>query len=234
MGDGPRDAAEVVARAWQAAEAQWRAAGGDAMRVSGVPDELMSASRSAFGERQAAAALDAACVRVQHELRMLNASEGERQAAAAPKPAPPAARAAVDDDTSDGSEVQGALVRARVRAGRPVRVVEPGPHARAPDGTLRLFEPAVLSADECALLLAGGVVAMAGAFSRCGQTTLGVSPALAARLRPSAKLAPAVPMLYRTLERYRRAHRVAGLEQKFSAHEKRGPGHYRVSTGGRG
>lgn len=55
---------------------------------------------------------------------------------------------------------------------------------------------------------------MAGAFSRCGQTTLGLSPALAGRLAcvpppathgaDTAQLVDALPLLYRTVERVRR------------------------------
>lgn len=197
------EAEGLVAIAWHAAESQWLNAGGTAMHITGTPEALMKASREAFAVRQAAAALDAMSLQVQQELRMLNATDGERQATTAPLIRAPAARKLVEDDTSDGCELQGELVRSRVVPGRPLTVAEPG-EARAPDGTLRLFVPSVLSSHECALLLAGGVVAMAGAFSRCGQTTLGVSPALAARMRPSLELAGAVPMLYRTLERVRR------------------------------
>ena len=53
-------------------------------------------------------------------------------------------------------------------------------------------------------------MAMAGAFSRCGQTTLGLSPALAGRLAcapPSAagaSIPDMLPFFYRTVERVRR------------------------------
>lgn len=39
----------------------------------------------------------------------------------------------------------------------------------------------LLSATECATVISGALVGMANAFERCGQTTLGISPALAER-----------------------------------------------------
>jgi len=185
-----------AAAALQAALSQWLVAGGHVL-LRGCRDQaLIAASATAFALAQAAGALDAEAEALQLTLRSLNdgAERGpERQRE---RHVPPGA-----DDASDGSSVQASLIAANVHGGKPERpLVPPPPSAnlppgcvRAPDGSLRLLSPALLSAGECNLLVAGGVAMMAGAFSRRGQTTLGISPALSHRLAGQQPLARAVP-----------------------------------------
>ncbi|KAL1526208.1 hypothetical protein AB1Y20_014934 [Prymnesium parvum] len=162
----------------EAAAAQWRTAGGHALeaRLSPLADE----SRASFVLLQTAALLDARAALAKASLQSINSAP-----APPPPPRPRRAPHRDDDDESDGSALQGALVRRNVRRGKPELELCAGAHA-APDGSLRLLLPAVMGAEECEQLVAGGLVAMAGAFARCGQTTLGLSPALAHRMRPAA------------------------------------------------
>lgn len=199
---------------------QWRAAGGHVLPSTDSP--VARDSQRAFVLLQSAAALDAACSHARQELRALN-SEPSISVAAPPAPLSKQV-GAYEDDHSDGSELQGGLVARNVRPDKAELVLRPGSNHTAPNGTLRLLRPNLLSPAECELLVAGGLVAMAGAFSRCGQTTLGVSPALAARTRlpqpegnqlegsaagegatPAVPTEDTVPLLYRTVERVRRA-----------------------------
>ena len=235
---------------------QWRRAGGHIL-LDSPPDErthsLTAASQHTFSLLQTATALDAAGFIVRDELRSINMRmEGEQLDEAAHSrrrvrpcvEAPPNASIAAGgaggagddanlDDVSDGSDLQGGLIQTNVRPGKPEVVLSAASLSaehppRAPDGSLRLVMPHVLATDECHALIAGGLVAMAGAFSRCGQTTLGLSPALASRMRaypppasdaaaaPAAAAAAAaatagndsipaaLPLLYRTVERIRR------------------------------
>ena len=95
------------------------------------------------------------------------------------------------DDHSDASALQGDLVSRCVASGKQELRVRVGEPHRAPDSSVRLLQPSCISREDCACLVAAGIVAMAGAFSRCGQTTLGVSPALSDRLRDEFPEVPA-------------------------------------------
>ena len=194
---------DLLARVAGSAAAQFDAAGGCVLPPSAPTTR---AARDAFVLIQQAAALDVAALEAQRALHALNNSGAQRQPPP-PEPAPLAGhkkRAA--DDESDGNALQGELVAAHVRAGKTIETLDPGAAHAAPDGSLRLVQPGFLGEEACSSLVAAGVVAMAGAFSRCGQTTLGVSPALAPRARglwlaEGGSLAPA---LYLTVERVRR------------------------------
>eukprot|EP00966_Prymnesium_polylepis_P299543 6922144-Prymnesium_polylepis.1 len=170
--------AAALADVESAALAQWRAAGGHALPSADGP--LAHASREAFVLLQSSAAVDVACGRARAALRTLNAAEDATPALTAPQVTPFKKAGPEDDDHSDGSELQGRLVAQNVRPSKPELPLTPGEH-RAPDGTLRLLQPELVSPAECDHLIAGGLVAMAGAFTRCGQTTLGLSPAIAHR-----------------------------------------------------
>lgn len=204
--------------ALQAAAAQWEVAGGHVLARAGAPVQLCRASLCAFALQQAAGALDAEAEALQQLLCEINGTSGGEAGApreTRPRDAPPGA-----DDTSDGSPEQAELVARNVRRGRPELCLNPPPRpgaacsdhlgplpegcVRAPDGSVRLLWPGLVSASESQLLVAAGVAMMAGAFSRCGQTTLGLSPALAHRVAGSAALAGAVPLLYVAVERARR------------------------------
>eukprot|EP00967_Tisochrysis_lutea_P111081 scaffold174379_cov35-Tisochrysis_lutea.AAC.1 len=188
--------ASLARSALAAACGQWERAGGHTVTSS----TLATPSCETFALLQAAGALEAEAEAAVLSLRFANAGGTLRP----PKPreAPPGA-----DDLSDGSEAQAALVAARVARGRREELVHVRPadgRVRAADGSLRLLVSALVSPDECQILLSAGVVMMASAFSRCGQTTLGLSPALVHRLGGCSELAPAVPLLYRAVERARR------------------------------
>ena len=223
----------AVAMMTQQAEEQWRRAGGHVLPPFAP---IACASRRAFALLQAAAALDQECARLRQELCELNTGEdATRRVRACVSPTSKAGATAQQemDDESDGSDLQGSLVAANVRPGKPLVLLSArdGLEHRAPDGSLRLVAADMLSEHEREQLLAGGLVAMAGAFSRCGQTTLGISPALAARvLATTASVSAAsgadgtagaaaalsstamagvdlsgtVPLLYRVVERARR------------------------------
>ena len=205
-------AADVVADTRTSAELQWNRAGGHILRSSAA---LACASREAFVLLQTAAALDRTSAQLRRELTDLNTVEGATRPAVDEKRV--VAKSSTSDDVSDGSEVQGSLVAANVKFGKRTLFIGAGEH-RAPDGSLRLLTAQLLSPSECAQLVAGGLVAMASAFSRCGQTTLGISPALGTRmLVPSmangtgsevADASVAIPgaaaLLYRAVERARR------------------------------
>jgi hypothetical protein len=209
---------EVAVAALQAAAAQWEMAGGHVLVRAGAPAQLCRASLCAFALQQAAGALDAEAEALQQLLCQINGTAGGEAGAprgARPRGAPPGA-----DDTSDGSPEQAELVARNVRRGKPERRLQPPPRpgaacsdhlgplpagcVRAIDGSSRLLWPGLLSESESQLLVAAGVAMMAGAFSRCGQTTLGLSPALAQRVAGSEALAGAVPLLYVAVERARR------------------------------
>ena len=192
---------DLLARVAGSAAAQFDAAGGCVLPPSAPTTR---AARDAFVLVQQAAALDVAALEAQRALHALNNSGAQQQPPPAEPLAGPKKRAA--DDESDGNALQGELVAAHVRAGKTIETLDPGAAHAAPDGSLRLVQPGFLGEEACSSLVAAGVVAMAGAFSRCGQTTLGVSPALAPRARglrlaEGGSLAPA---LYLTVERVRR------------------------------
>ena len=204
-----------------AAESQWLAAGGSILLHDAKQSALAASSRNAFALLQTASALDHAGLLLREELRILNAGEetlGAKRPCVDSHMRRPITAAAEDkDDVSDGSALQGGLISSNVRPAKPQVLISAASEHRAPDGTLRLLSSNLLSADECATLVAGGLVAMAGAFSRCGQTTLGLSPALAARMvaysepataashaAAAASIPEALPLLYRTVERVRR------------------------------
>ena len=174
---------DLLARVAGSAAAQFDAAGGCVLPPSAPTTR---AARDAFVLVQQAAAHDVAAPRRSARSHALNNS-GAQQQPPPPEPAPLAGhkkRAA--DDESDGNALQGELVAAHVRAGKTIETLDPGAAHAAPDGSLRLVQPGFLGEEACPLV-AAGVVAMAGAFSRCGQTTLGTSPALArARARAAA------------------------------------------------
>ena len=194
------DAESVASSLTNAAGIQWHRAGGHALKSTAVTD----ASRDAFALLQAASGLDRACDVARMRLRELNSLDG---AAAHKQPVAASSSTARDkydgDDVSDGSKVQGGLIARNVHSGKQkLRIsCRDADVQRAPDGTLRLLAADVVSPDECAALIAGGLAMMAGAFTRCGQTTLGLSPALAAR---STALPETVPLLYHVMERARR------------------------------
>ena len=163
-----------------AAIAQWRTAGGEVLSDS--KSLVVHDSRRMFVLLQSSMALDAACSHARQKLRTLNADPSTMTVV--PKEvALPKEAAGYEDDHSDGSELQGGLVSRNVRSGKLELMLSSGAEHTAPDGTRRLLLPGVLSPAECEQLIAGGLVAMAGAFTRCGQTTLGISPALAHRTR---------------------------------------------------
>ena len=205
--------------------AQWHRAGGHTLERA--PKALSEASCATFSLLQSAMSLDAAADIARSRLRDLNAPANQQAPVKRTRSnAPTMGAVAAADDVSDGSAVQGDLIAKNVHADKtrlPLPLADAA-NQRAPDGSLRLIAGDVLSEDECALLIAGGLVAMAGAFTRCGQTTLGLSPALAARMTapaaasssaadpPSSAADPpvessiphALPLLYRTVERVRR------------------------------
>ena len=241
--------AEAIADALsEAAAEQWVKAGGHILLRDKQPSALATASKHSFVLLQTATALDAAGFLVREKLRSLNAGDDSDSNARQKRPclqllAPAGERERAphgshndEDDVSDGSALQGELIEKNVRPGKPQNLLSApllsaGNPLRAPDGSLRLVLPSLLSAHECQELVAGGLVAMAGAFSRCGQTTLGLSPALASRMlsyplpdalgashlnaasdgsgvsaadAASASIPGALPLLYRTVERVRR------------------------------
>ena len=207
MKQSSTEAAHIAASSHAAAEAQWRRAGGHVLRAPSR--DLAEASCQTFALLQAASSLDQACDVARARLREINS--GDATTGAPSKRTRPSVEtkpiADADDDVSDGSALQGGLIAQNVLPGKQRLAVSPGDAAanRAHDGSTRLIAADVLSADECELLIAGGLVCMAGSFTRCGQTTLGLSPALAGRLSAApAALPDAVPFLYRTVERVRR------------------------------
>jgi hypothetical protein len=226
---------EVAGASYRASEAQWEEAGGHCLRNWPT---IANASRRAFAVLQTCTALDIAGLQLREELRELNSSASDDGIAIKRRKPPHNVKRSGqsttragredDDDITDGSSLQGDLISRNVRPDKrdeyvPIpRSVDGnlGKHS-APDGSLRLVLANVLSGDECAQLIAGGLVAMASAFSRCGQTTLGISPALAGRMlapppvsaadasteqdaASDATIPAALPLLYRTVERVRR------------------------------
>ena len=158
---------DTVAMMTQQAEEQWRRAGGHVLPPFAP---IACASRRAFALLQAAAALDQECARLRQELCELNTGEdATRRVRACVSPTSKAGAAAQQemDDESDGSDLQGSLVAANVRPGKPLVLLSArdGLEHRAPDGSLRLVAADMLSEHEREQLLAGGLVAMAGAFS---------------------------------------------------------------------
>ena len=210
---------DLIARTLPLAEEQWLRAGGHALRQQ---TPIARASRHGFTMLQTAAAVDQMSTQLHERLRDINASKvGQTERAVRSKPRQSQGVSQVHDDVSDGSDVQGALVASNVRPGKQeVQLSAPSPtEHRAPNGSLRLLAADVVSPDECDQLLAAGIVAMAGAFSRCGQTTLGISPALQARMQAprldgvdttvhdaaaTAAISETMPMLYCIVERVRR------------------------------
>ncbi len=207
--------------AWRASVAQWEAAGGSVLLRRGrCASEVAEASRDAFATLQTAAALDADAASLRAQLSTAQSSG----TSARPTAATGCADEESDDNVDDGSSVQASLIARNVREGKPSEPMGAGLHA-APDGSPRLVSPGLLTAEECSLLVGGGLVMMAGAFSRCGQTTLGVSPALGGRMLHVARrrqapgagesaaeggsagestLGGTLPLLYVSVERARR------------------------------
>ena len=199
--------------AWRASVEQWEVAGGGVLLRRGA-SALASASRDAFATLQTAAALDAHAASLRAQL----STAPSDSTSVRPFAAVACADGDSDDNVDDGSSVQASLIARNVRDAKPSEQMGAGKHA-APDGSARLVAPGLIAEDECSLLVGGGLVMMAGAFSRCGQTTLGVSPALSARLLHVAPqqaeggeqaeggkcaLGGTVPLLYVAVERARR------------------------------
>ena len=224
--------AEFARRALSASEAQWERAGGHALLTAEHSRALAKESRSAFAVLQSAAAMDHAAAALRKQLCETNNS-GSESPPAQPRTSvlPPIhAMPTCEDDVSDGSDLQGSLIARNIRAGKETVRVPAGDGGDsasqlAPDGSARLIAHDVLSPAEIDTVIAGGLVAMAGAFSRCGQTTLGISPALGGRMLGTAggahgsstvggpggspaghgaDPAAALPLLYRAVERARR------------------------------
>ena len=209
-GDTIMSEANLVHSYRASALSQWHAGGGGVLerttQTSARGLELASTAREAFVVAQTAAALDVHQQGVLRTLRELNGSapsEPPEPALAAPQPS--GADRYAGDDVSDGNAGQGALVSSHVRPGKPEEAISSAGEYRAPDGSLRLVQAELLSEDERARLLGATLVAMAGAFSQCGQTRLGMSPMLASRMAalPGGGGAP-VGQLYTTVERARR------------------------------
>ena len=174
---------------------RWRGAGGHVCeRVA--PLRMQRASRDAFALLQCAAAIDSECEALREALREMNeaharsggdgaGADGAGADAAvgqeAPSRAPPPSRNQHADDESDGSPQQAALLSANVRPGKREVLLRPGVGEAysAPDGSVRHLHPHLLSPIESATIVSGALVGLANAFERCGQTTLGISPALA-------------------------------------------------------
>ena len=199
--------ATLVASFRASALRQWHAAGGDVLERRAQDShsalEYAATVREAFVLAQTAAALDVHQLSLLRALRELNGSV-EALAEASP-PVASGAKDGYTDDHSDGSSAQGALVSSNVRPGKPEETFSGSRELHAPDGSVRFVFDGLLSASECARLLGGTLVAMAGAFSQCGQTRLGMSPALAARMGAlPAGGGPPLGLLYSTVERVRR------------------------------
>ena len=130
--------------------AQWHAGGGGVLERSSQGSEqrlaLCPAAREAFTVVQTAAALDVHQLGVLRALRELNGS-AEEQPSVDAAAAPPAVDRYADDDHSDGSAAQGALVSSNVREGKPEEEVSAAGEYRAPDGSLRLVQDGLLSAE---------------------------------------------------------------------------------------
>ena len=106
------------------------------------------------------------------------------------------------DDESDGNALQGELVAAHVRAGKTIETLDPARRTRR--GRLAAAGAAGLPRRGGVLVIvAAGVVAMAGAFSRCGRRRSASRPrsrrARGLRLAEGGSLAPA---LYLTVEAF--------------------------------
>ena len=218
---------------------RWRGAGGHVCeRVA--PLRMQRASRDAFALLQCAAAIDSECEALREALREMNeaharsggdgaGADGAGADAAvgqeAPSRAPPPPRNQHADDESDGSPQQAALLSANVRPGKREVLLRPGvgEASSAPDGSVRHLHPHLLSPIESATIVSGALVGMANAFERCGQTTLGISPALAQRFLEVSEAGSAgeaigsdrlgeddphlrpLPLLYLAIERARRS-----------------------------
>lgn len=221
-------------KVWREAEMQWGVAGGRVVQAlvdsADAAPALPALSRAAFATLQTAAAIDGETARCRLLLREINAPAAAQSGGGPDRPTRPPG----PDDESDGSDVQAALIAEHVRPGKAESWLSAGAHT-APEGTPRVVQPDILSPEECARVVAGGLVAMAGAFGRCGQTTLGISPALGGRIlelgsggasdggnadvpgppRPIAasvqaagEIGAALPLLYIAVERARR--RISG------------------------
>ena len=218
---------------------RWRGAGGHVCeRVA--PLRMQRASRDAFALLQCAAAIDSECEALREALREMNeaharsggdgaGADGAGADAAvgqeAPSRAPLPPRNQHADDESDGSPQQAALLSANVRPGKREVLLRPGVGEAysAPDGSVRHLHPHLLSPIESATIVSGALVGMANAFERCGQTTLGISPALAQRFLEVSEVGSAgeaigsdrlgedhphlrpLPLLYLAIERARRS-----------------------------
>ena len=201
--------AQLVASFRASALRQWHAAGGDVLERRAQDSqsalEYAATVREAFVLVQTAAALDVQQLSLLRALRELNGSVEAPAEASPPVVSGAPGKDGYTDDHSDGSSAQGALVSSNVRPGKPEETFSGGGELHAPDGSARFVFDGLLSASECARLLGATLVAMAGAFSQCGQTRLGMSPALAARMGalPSGG-GPPLGLLYATVERVRR------------------------------
>lgn len=209
--DSEREQVRAFLRELRApAERKWRSSGGHAAERIAASDDAVTVYREACILQLMALALDAENSKLTDCIRARNAvatrgvgSLGE----ARPRP-----KAVEGDDYTDGSALQARLVEANVRDDKPTVALASGVHvvtgARG-RATRRAVVDRFAEPDECAMVAAAAVAALAGGFSRCGQSTLGISPALAQRLSPAAAAeAGATPramqLLYELVERARR------------------------------
>mmetsp|Transcript_27238 Transcript_27238/g.57271 ORF Transcript_27238/g.57271 Transcript_27238/m.57271 type:complete len:541 (-) Transcript_27238:404-2026(-) len=206
--------AEALLPGWvDSASQQWHRAGGHILKRT--ESEYCAPSCEAFTALQCAAALDAHNEQLRLMLRQTNQQQGPQTDASAADVTAKRTKglegkgslSQAPDDDSDGSPIQAQLVATNIRPGKLKRLMHPEETHVDPNGDPRLVERQVLASAECEQLIASGLVAMAGAFARCGQTTLGVSPALSTRMRDarsSLQLSSGLPLLYMAIERARR------------------------------
>jgi hypothetical protein len=188
---------------------KWRQSGGHVIERK-YPGEQSAAYREAYVLVLSALALDAQNSALTDKIRERNAGplKGSGGLGAVRRRAAPVEQ----DDYSDGSELQARLVEANVRAGKPEVYLDDGVHALTGSNgepTRRVIVDQFASGEECEMVNAAAVLALAGGFSRNGQSTLGISPALTSRLAPAAAAegvqhAYALRALYTLVERARR------------------------------
>ncbi|KAG8458632.1 hypothetical protein KFE25_008429 [Diacronema lutheri] len=189
---------------------KWRESGGHVLERA-APGAVLDAYREAHVIALCALALDAQNSALTDRIRERNA--GPLRGTGGPGAPRQRPKPAEHDDYSDGSDVQARLVEANVRPGKRELVLGAGAHEHAgSDGrpTRRVVADGCASEEECRLVVAGALLAFAGGFSRNGQSTLGISPALALRLAPAtaaegdARACAAMRCMYLLVERARR------------------------------
>lgn len=188
---------------------KWLESGGHVLERASSHAQL-EAYREAFVLVLSALALDAQNSALTDSIRMRNA--GPLRGSGRPSEARRRPKAIEDDDYTDGSELQAGLVEANVRPGKAEVFLGAAVHdIPGSDGrpSRRVVADGFASEPECQLVVAGALLGFAGGFVRNGQSTLGISPALAVRLAPAAaaegeQSAGAMRALYALVERARR------------------------------